>query len=511
MVRVRHRWPAADPGVAALTTPRQDLLVEQAEEDGSFTQSAGPFRAYRRTLVAEGGPAGTSFVIETTDYHLPIPWWRWLLAYPVRRAVRRVPPRVRAPWWAPPDVVDERQVAVLGLLAAACLAVGYLNTLFTQTVAFAADDFGASEEAQGVAGTVVRFGIIFAIGFLVLADRVGRRRMLVAAAATSPILCSLGALAPSFAWLTVSQALGRPIAIAMGLLVGIVAAEEMPRNSRAYAISLLALATGLGAGFAVMALPLADVSAGGWRLVYVLALAFLTVAVSLWRHLPETRRFEVPHAESPRISRRRFALLAASVFLLNVLAAPASFFQNRYLKDVRGYSASLIAIFTLVTNTPGGIGVVVGGRLADAHGRRIVGAIAVLGGTIGTAVSFYVVGAPLWLANTLGTVVGAASVPALGVYAAELFPTGRRGMANGLLAAMSLFGASLGLLVAGNLLDQGVGYGPVMTLLSIGPMIVVVLVAVWFPETAHLTLEEINPEDQPVPGSADPTQERRDR
>ena len=246
----------------------------------------------------------------------------------------------------------------------------------------------------------------------------------------------------------------------MGLLLAIIVVEEMPRDSRAYAVSLLALSTGLGAGIAVVSLPLADLGPRGWRLIYVIALIFLVVAWDLARRLPESRRFETPHAESPKLPRRRFALMAAAGFLLNLLIAPSSFFQNRYLKDVRGYSATTIALFTIVTNTPAGVGVVAGGRLADVHGRRIVGAVAVLGGAVFTVISFYVAGAPLWLANMIGSIVGGASVPALGVYTAELFPTGRRGLANGFIAASSLAGSSIGLLVAGALLDNGVGVRP---------------------------------------------------
>jgi MFS family permease len=499
MARVRHRWPAADPSTwASLATPRDDLLTEQVEAEGCYTQRSGPFREYHRTL--ERPSDGEA--VETTEYRLSVPWWGWLFLPLVRSSVRRPPGRRRTPWWAPPDQLDARAIFVLGLLGAACLAVGYLNTLFTQTVNFAADEFGASEEAQGVAGTVARFGIVFSLPFVIFADRLGRRKMLVAAAFCAPTLCSLGAFAPSFAWLTVTQTLGRPIAISLGLLVGIVAVEEMPRNCRAYAISLLALATGLGAGLAVMALPLADLGLRGWRLVYLLSLGFLVIAVDLARRLPESRRFEVPHAQSPTLSRGRFALLAASGFALNVLVAPASFFQNRYLKDVRGYSASLIALFTLVTNTPGGAGVIVGGRLADIHGRRRVAIVAVLGAAAFSVAMFFVAGAPLWLTNTGAAIFGGAYVPALGVYTSELFPTGRRGVANGLIAAASLLGSGVGLLAAGRLLDQGMAYGPVMLLLAAGPLLVAVLVAVGYPETAHLTLEQLNPEDRAVAASA---------
>ena len=47
----------------------------------------------------------------------------------------------------------------------------------------------------------------------------------------------------------------------------VAAAEEMPRNSRAYAISVLAMASGLGAGIAVAGLPLVRLGDSGWRVV----------------------------------------------------------------------------------------------------------------------------------------------------------------------------------------------------------------------------------------------------
>ena len=91
-----------------------------------------------------------------------------------------------------------------------------------------------------------------------------------------------------------------------------------------------------------------------------------------------------------------------------MLVAPATFFQNRYLKDVRGYSATLIALFTLVTNTPGAIGIMVGGRLADVRGRRLVGTIALLAVAVGTVVVFSVAGDRLWLAKTVAAIFGGA-------------------------------------------------------------------------------------------------------
>ena len=75
---------------------------------------------------------------------------------------------------------------------------------------------------------------------------------------------------------------------------------------------------------------------------------------SISRRLPETERFQRQHVVSPPIDRRRFAVLAAVAVLGNLFVAPASLFQNGYLEDERGYSAALIAAFTLATATPAG-------------------------------------------------------------------------------------------------------------------------------------------------------------
>ena len=102
-----------------------------------------------------------------------------------------------------------------------------------------------------------------------LADRRGRRTIVVAVAVAAPLVTAAGALAPTFPFLVATQALGRPLGLVLDFMVAVVAAEEMPRNSRAYAVSVLALASGLGAGVAILALPLADLSPGAWRYVYL--------------------------------------------------------------------------------------------------------------------------------------------------------------------------------------------------------------------------------------------------
>ena len=503
--RVRRRsvtrdWPGAPEVVATVERPRDDLVLEERDGDGSYRQAAGPFTAYRRTVTDD---RARGVVRETTTYDFAIPWFAWIFALPVRWSIARRGrhPTARhgvasgSPWWAPPDRLDARTLVVLGLLAAASMSSAFVNTLFTQTVNFAADDFGVSDAGVGIAGSVVRAGIVLVLPVAALADRAGRRRMVSAMAIAAPLVTAAGALAPTFPILVATQAVGRPLGLALDFLVAVVATEEMPRNSRAYAVSILAMASGLGAGIAVIALPLADLSPGAWRLVYVVALVWLVVAVDIARRLPETRRFARPHVVAPRLDRGRFAVLAAVALLTNLFVAPASLFQNGYLKDVRGFSATEISIFTLATATPAGIGLVLGGKVADVRGRKLLIATVLPLATALGVVSFSIGGAVMWGATFLAGVLGGVTYPALAVYRTELFPTGNRGRAAGLLTATALLGGIGGLLLMGTLLDRDWSHGHVMALLASAQLAVIVVVLRWYPETAHQELEALNPED----------------
>jgi MFS family permease len=484
-------WPADSPQAAVARVPRNDFVEEQQAGDGSFGQAHGPFRRYHRTLTEADG-----MVTETVRYRLVVPGFTWLFARPVRHAVyHRITPGSRGAWWAPPDRLNERQVSLLGLLAMATASATFANALFTQTATFAADGFGVSSKALGAAGAVVRIGVLISLPFALLADRVGRRKIIVMLAWLTPVACAIGAAAPSFGLLVASQTVARPLGIALGMLAGVAATEEMPRNSRAYALSVLAMAAGLGGGVAVMSLRFTDLGRNGWRAVYVMSLMWLPVAVSLGRNLMETRRFATVHRIAPPMPRQRLFLIGAVALTANLFVAPTSYFQNNYLDKVRGYSGGGIALFTIATATPASVGLIVGGRLADLLGRRRLIAICTPISTVLVVLAFTVDGASMWFASLAGGLTAAMAYPAFAVYRTELFPTGNRSTANALITTVALLSGSLGILAVGALRDRGWAFGEVMALMATGQLLATLIAVRWYPETAHLELEELNPGD----------------
>jgi MFS family permease len=406
----------------------------------------------------------------------------------------------RLPRWAKPtEDLTPRQRRILILVGLASMSAAFINTLFTQTVAFAADEFDISQSGQGIGASVVRFGIIICLPLVALADKYGRRPVMIAMAWAAPIVSSLGAIAPSYVFLVGTQAIGRPLGLTLDILIAVVALEEMPRNTRAYATGLLAVISGIGGGIAVGSLPLADRGLTSWRLIYLVALVWIFVAIALTKWLPESERFtkhqKLTASLQMKLSsafRGQLGRICSVVFLTNMYIATASIFQNRYLKDDRGYSAALVALFTIATSSPASLGLIIGGHVADEKGRRILGATLVPIGALLLALSFCTSGATMWLFAISGGLAFGVSYPALAVYRGELFPTGSRGTAGGIIMTSALFGGIVGLVGAGLFLDSGLSYGTVMLCLVTGPVIASLIVWFRYPETAHLDLDEIS-------------------
>ncbi|WP_419928436.1 MFS transporter [Candidatus Poriferisocius sp.] len=489
-------------GPDGLLSPRSDIVLEGATgeadlstAEGVFAAVEGPVEHYRRTVTTELLSDGRVQITERFDYRLAIPVWWVLFTVPFSRALRR---GRDWPWWHPPDRFTARQARIVALLATLAVIAGFLGTLLGQTITFARDEFGESKSAAGVALSLIRLSILITVAVAALADRKGRRRTLLYAAFGAILASAATSLVANLATLTAVQAVSRGLSHAMALLIFVFALEEAPAGSRAFVASMLGMAAGLGSGIAVGSVPLADLGATAWRLSFVVALAGLPLVLFAARRLPESQRFEAaqrqPRTKSPTEYRFRLLLLAVTSFAVLLFAAPASQLQNDFLRDERGFSATKITIFTLLTAWTAGPGMLIAGKLADLRGRRVLASIGVSGGALFALWHFTLAGWPMWVLIAVGTFMTATTVPTLGVYRAEMFGTIRRSRSNGLLGIAGVAGSAAGLAAAGIMADAW-GYGTAFTILVAGPILVAILVLLFYPETTRRSLEELNPED----------------
>jgi putative MFS transporter len=507
-VRVRERSAVLTQAeLDAVMRPRAVTVQEVADGPNAFVAGEGMASGYRRTVTAEPLDDGRFRVQQRVELarseHMGV--WEGLFGRLLAGHLGRIGPDRKAPFWFPPDVLDVRAVSALARICSLAAMLGYAEILMSQTITYAAQEFGAHKAAQGAALAFARVDVVIALPLAILADRRGRRRLAINTAAAACAFSALGAVAPNLLGLTTTQVLARGAANACVAITTVMLAEEMPAGARAWAMGLVAMATTIGSGLCVAALPLADLAAGAWRILYLLPLVFLPLVYRTGRRLEETHRYLIQAAnkvttrtmlEVMRTHRARFALIAGSAALAAVFVTPAFQFQNEWLRTERGFSGAQITLFLTVTSIPGGFGIVVGGKLAE-NGRRAVGAIATFLGVAFTVVQFFSYGAWIYVWSALSTVIGAATVPALGVYGPELFPTEARSAANGAIGLVSRLGSVIGLLIAGALGDR-IGLSRAFLYLSIGPAILTVLILVAYPETAHHTLEDLNPEDEPI-------------
>jgi MFS family permease len=480
--------------------PRDGVVAERRRPgDGAtvvFDQADGPLASYRRRVrVGPDVPGGVE-VVQEVDVRLGIPGFSWLFALPVRHHLARLGRLPRRPWWAPPARLGRRPAVVLASLCLLSIVVGYLSDLLADTMTYAAADLHVGTTGQGVALGVVEAGAVVALVVLWAADRWGRRPVLIGSLIGASALGAVSATAPDLAALTGLQLLAASLVGAAAVIGGVMAVEEMPAGSRAWAVGLIGMSFGLGSGLTLAVLPLAGVGAGGWRWPYAIALLGVPATVVWGRQLPA---MPTPPARTradgplPRVLRRRLLILGAGALLLALFTSPASEFQNQYLHVERHLSATRISLLEQLSGTIGGLGTLVGGRLADTWGRRPVAAIGVAAGTAITLAHYTSSGPVMWVWNTLGSLVSYAVAPALAVYGAELFPASVRARAGGVLTVLAAAGGAAGLGVAGVASSGLGGIAPALAVLALAPAAVVVLIVAAYPETAGVPLGALHP------------------
>src|SRR5205807_2314188 len=157
--------------------------------------------------------------------------------------------------------------------------------------------------------------------------------------------------------------------------------------------------------------------------------------------------------------RARLAVLAGAGALGAMLYAPAGLLFALYGSRTLGLTPAEISAVTVVSGLSSVPAFVVGGRLSDRWGRRRLGVALTLLAVPGTAATFAGSRAAFWLGAVSWSVLASASVPVLGAWYGELFPTRARATAEALGAVAGALGGVAGLQVVG-LLEPRLGLGP---------------------------------------------------
>lgn len=398
--------------------------------------------------------------------------------------------------YGPPTQPDRRiplqARRIVFLTALIGLVTGYAASQMAHTLPFARLSLELTEGQMSTIFAGVRAASLLGVLFAVAADRIGRRRPLLAAFALVCLGSVMTAFVPGVIAYVVSQALVRIAVVAIAAISIVLIAEETPAGFRALALGIYGLAGSIGVGTGLVLLPLAEGTDNAWRVLFGLASLGLLAIPLLTKYLPESRAF-VPAPPFPFGKAltmglgKHFWPLAGVAFFVAAFSSPAfDFVLERLINDLSwdtGAARFLLIVFSGV----GTIGLLLGGRLADKIGRRQTSAIAIGIGLVG-GVGFYALSSGWFLAASifLATLGATMLTPSFAAQRAELFPTRLRATAGGWITNVGILGSIAGFVAGAALIDR---YGLTVTVstLSVGLIISIVLI-LRLPETMGMDL-----------------------
>jgi MFS family permease len=362
-----------------------------------------------------------------------------------------------------------------------------------------ADQAGLSGTDLGIGLAIMRLASLGALPITGLADRFGRRRMLLVTVGLGLAMTAVAAASPSYWWFVAIFASGRPLLSATNALAQVTAAEETGSADRAKAVALIAAGYGTGAGVVAIVHSLAE-RAIGFRGVFVLALIPLALLPLLSRWISEPDRFSVAAAEgthpmpvlgavAPRF-RRRLLVVAVLAFAVSVITGPANSFVFLFAQNFLHQRGIVTAAMVVGAGAAGLVGLLAGRWLADRVGRRLTGALAMVAVALFATLT-YTGSAPALLAGyILGVFAGSVFAPAAGSLVNELFPTSVRASVAGWSLAAGVLGAVAGLVIFGAV-AEAVHRFAVAGLVTFLPAALVMALFWLLPETRGVEPEDL--------------------
>jgi len=428
--------------------------------------------------------------------------------------------RRRNPWWIPPHVlgrvpagIDDRALAVLGFVSFALFFENYDVSLLGNALKYITEDLGVPESGLGYFQMLIRLGALPAFFLIPFVDRLGRRRLFLAALVGMSVGTLLTAFAQSAAQFVACQMVTRTFVLTASAVSIVIVAEELPASARGWGIGMLGAVSAVGHGLGAAVFAAIESMPWGWRSLYAIGILPLLLLPVFRRGIRETGRFTAHQARqqsggaalagfaawwSPlrdffRTHPARATGMALVASVASVGHVVAISFTGYFVLQYHGWTPGQLGLMVVAAGAFGVIGNVVAGRLSDRIGRRTVGFVFL---ALYPPFAWLFYHGPGWLLPVLWTalvftLMGASVI--IRALSSELFPTAHRGTSTGILALTETLGAAGGLLILGLLQQQGGMLVTLIPLISLGAL-AAGFILLLLPETGRRELESISDE-----------------
>ena len=350
------------------------------------------------------------------------------------------------------------------------------QALFGYALPAIREEFDVSLETIGwLFGLSFAFAGVLIAGVGVLADRVGRKLVLMASIIVSSIFVTLHAVAPNILVIGVLRALGFAAGGSQVPITGTIVVEESPARFRGVLSGTLQAGYPMGWFLAsLLAAPI--LGRWGWRPMFLIGLVSIPTVLIVWRFIRETTRFSAhraaldaapidgldrPHARIRHLFapdlRRVTVVLFLGEFLHVAAYGGSAFYLPTYFVESRGFT---IEQSTLLVGAAYGIGAL-GYILSSFVGEFLIRRrnVIVAWSWIGTGLFLVLV----WGTSSIASIIivfGLVTIFFFGTTAvkftflAEHFPTRLRATGVGFSGALAV--------------NLGLAIGPLMVSYAIG-------------------------------------------
>lgn len=347
-----------------------------------------------------------------------------------------------------PDGAAHSRATVRAVLALLTYQ-GYAFSILGVAAPFIAKGFAVDQ--SGIARmfawiSVNAFGALFLSR---MADRIGRRQVLLISLIITPVCSAGAALSGNISWFIFFEILAYAAVGATFAGSFVMLAEALPTAYRAKGQGYALLAISSGGGLCVILAPILEDFGWSWRWLLGVPAAGIFMLPVLIRAIPESQRWQRAVATGATQEshfydvfnstwRRRAIPLIVATLLGEFAGAGIAAWPFYHATTEVGLSSAKTSVMMLVGGTIGIAGLAIGAWASERYGR--IRSIAVLGlATIVGTLAYYW-GPPahfssplLWLivAQTWLSAAGRGSVVAGNSAATELFPTALRGTIMG--------------------------------------------------------------------------------
>ena len=399
-----------------------------------------------------------------------------------------------------PAGIDSADKKLLLLLGAAYFVGQYDMTVLTLALPNLQESFNISEQDLGKVVGAARLGALPAIFLALLADRIGRRRLLMVTLLGLSIFTGLTGFARTTEEFIAIQFCARGFATAEEIISVIYILEMLPARHRGWGVGFLGAMGGMGSGAASLLYGLVEYLPGGWRALYIIAAFPIFYLAWLRRRLPEstlfsrftergnTQVFWEPLREIFQTQRREIIAITviAATFWFHLSASLN--FMSKYLQETHHYGPQEVSFLFIVAGVIAILGNAAAGRISDHIGRRPTLVAAVMVNCAAT-ITFYNTGGLLlpvaWIATLFSFFAADVMVNAM---SGELFSTNCRSTASTLRSICAMFAAVAGLAVEGSLFNLLGSHAAALSVLSLSALLTVPVVIMMLPETSNTEL-----------------------